>query len=302
MSNTNLALVPNIPTTTLAPEENLESEKSLFEFDDYRKILAELIRRRKQSGKTFSYRWFAKQAGFQSPNFLKLVVDGQRDLSSESIEKVIRVFKLSGPESAYFRNLVLLQKSKSLEEKDLYARQILKLKNYLVAFPLSESQFRYYSDWYHVAIRELVLRPDFTEDPNWIAKTLIPNITPHEAGKSLQLLLSLGLLRRDPQGKLEVSHQSLQSGDRVSRSAVATFHKKMMGLGQESIARFAPELREITCVTTPLSEKNLTKLKQMISDFKKEILKMSEDETNKERIVQINFQMFPVSQKISEES
>ena len=35
----------------------------------------------------FSYRYFSRVAGFSSPNFLKLVAEGQRNLSPKSIAK-----------------------------------------------------------------------------------------------------------------------------------------------------------------------------------------------------------------------
>ena len=61
-------------TTTPTP-----AKPSPRDYDDYRAYLSELIQFLRTSKRGFSFRRFSKRAGYQSPNFLKLVIDGQRN-------------------------------------------------------------------------------------------------------------------------------------------------------------------------------------------------------------------------------
>ncbi|MGE3756344.1 MAG: TIGR02147 family protein [Pseudobdellovibrionaceae bacterium] len=234
---------------------------NVFEFDDYRQLLKALIEKRKSEGKVFSYRWFAKQAGFSSPNFLKLVIDGERNLSDDSIEKVIRVFHLDKKEGTFFRILVNLSQAKSSELKQELSEQILKLKGFGKAHPLYEQQYRYYSEWYHVAIRELIASENFEENPEWIASQLNPKISPKMANSALALLAELQMIQRDSNGRLQTLHNRVSASHPIVKSSVVTFHKTMIQLGSESLERYATNEREVSSVTTSFSPESLEKAK-----------------------------------------
>src|ERR1700691_1182133 len=90
----------------------------------------------KFKNKKFSYRYFSRMAGFKSPNFLKQVMDSQSNLSMESINKFAKVLKLNGEETSFFRNLVLLNQSTNVEEKQIYAKEILRCRTYRRMHPL----------------------------------------------------------------------------------------------------------------------------------------------------------------------
>src|SRR3989338_3815356 len=100
---------------------NTKLEKPvIFEYDNYREYLRGLYDHLKVARGHFSYRYFSRMAGFRSPNFLKLVIDGDRNLSGESIEKFIKALKIQNKEAIFFRNLVLLNQSETLEEKKYF--------------------------------------------------------------------------------------------------------------------------------------------------------------------------------------
>jgi uncharacterized protein (TIGR02147 family) len=52
----------------------------VFRYRDYREFLGAFYAQKKQSG--LSYRGFARAAGLGAPNYLKLVIEGKRNLSS----------------------------------------------------------------------------------------------------------------------------------------------------------------------------------------------------------------------------
>ncbi len=74
----------------------------IFEYSSYRDYLRDLYSYLKASRPYFSYRYFAAKAGFNSPNFLKLVIDGKRNLSSDSVKRFATALKLERDELAFF--------------------------------------------------------------------------------------------------------------------------------------------------------------------------------------------------------
>ncbi len=60
---------------------------SIYEYDNYRAFLKDMYDYQKAKTTYFSFRYFARKAGYASPNFLKLVIDGGElfDLSSAEV-------------------------------------------------------------------------------------------------------------------------------------------------------------------------------------------------------------------------
>ncbi len=67
---------------------------NIYNFSDYRDFLKDRYRQLKEADPVFSFRHFSKQAGFGSPNYLKLVMDGKRNLSAEAVFKFAKGLRL----------------------------------------------------------------------------------------------------------------------------------------------------------------------------------------------------------------
>jgi uncharacterized protein (TIGR02147 family) len=275
--------------------------KSIFEYDDYRAYLRDLYARSKAENSKFSFRYFSRLAGFQSPNFLKRVMDGERNLTLLSIEKFAKALKLNKDESFFFRNLVLLNQSRSTEEKQAYAEQLLKSQTYKKIFPLKESQFKYYNQWYFIPIRELIGLPGFKEDPGWIARKLVPEISPQEAQKAIDELLKMGLVDRDANGRLRLTQTHIKTDDQVISASLAHYHREMAKKAGDSIDLIPREKREISSVTLPVSEKTLKKIKELVKKLQVEIVAAASSEEGPQSVCQINFQIFPLTETVNGE-
>ena len=60
---------------------------SVFEYLDYRTFLRDHYTASKQLKPQYSFRYFSRRAGLSSSNFLKLVMDGKRNLGAETVAK-----------------------------------------------------------------------------------------------------------------------------------------------------------------------------------------------------------------------
>jgi uncharacterized protein (TIGR02147 family) len=271
--------------------------KNIFEYQDYREYLRDVYAFQKANNKYFSFRYFAKLAGFKAGNVLKLVIDGKQNIASYSIEKFTKALKLNKEESLFFRNLVLFNQATNSQERQAYAQELMKCRQFKKIYPMKESQFNYYLHWYFTPIRELVNLPEFQEDAHWISRRLTPAITAPEAKKALDELLKLGLLERDKAGKLRQAESHITTADEVSSAAVAEFTRQMLKLAAESIDRINRSKRDISTQTFGASEETARKIKAKIQNFRKEIIEMiDQDKDIHNCVYQLNFQLFPLVQ------
>jgi uncharacterized protein (TIGR02147 family) len=279
----------------------MTKEVVVFEYDNYRDYLRDLYGFYKKTKPQFSYRYFSQKAGFRSPNFLKLVIEGKRNLSPESIERFTSALKLNKKETEFFRILVHLNQARTIGEKKLYAEQLMQSRTFRYIHPLRQDQYRYYAEWYNIPIRELATLPEFSEDPGWIARSLLPPISPQQAQKALDLLLQLGLLERDESGRLVQADAFISTGDEVTSTSVANYHREMIQKGSEALDRFPGPDRDISSVTMALSEEVFQEIKALIQKFRKELLAIADQDQRPEGVYQINFQLFPLAKRAKKE-
>ena len=269
--------------------------KQLFDYMNYREYLDDVYKDKKSRGNFYSYRIFSQKAGFKSPNFLKLVMTGERNLSKESVFKFTRALKLNRREAEYFENLVFFNQAKTLEEKNEYLKVMMKLRRKSDPEKIEESHYRYYSAWWHPVLRELVTARDCNNDFRALGQMVIPPISAADAEKSVQLLLALGFIRERPEGGYEQLRGAVTTGAQVRSVAVANYHRAVIELAGQSIERFTAAQRDITSLTLPVSHRKGAEIIERIAEFRRELIDMASDGEGCEKVLQVNFQVFPLS-------
>lgn len=268
-----------------------------FGYLDYRAFLRDFYNERKANGRGFSYRSFSRKAELKSPNYLKLVIDGERNLSADMAERFAAACGLDEDEARYFTDLVAFNQATSLADRDKHYAKLTGYQRYRKAHKLDLAHAAYYSAWYMPAIRELAARSDFRADPEWISARLVPSITRLEAERALQTLLELGLLVRTPEGKVLQTETLLSTGPETRGLHIAAYHRGMMQRAMDSIDLVAPEERDISSLTMCLGANGLQAFKARVQRFRRELLELSALEDDPEQVVQMSFQLFPLSRK-----
>lgn len=269
----------------------------LINYLDYRHYLKDFYREQKdKKGSRFSFRTFSRAAGLSSPNFLKLVMEGKRNLGPDGIACFKKALRLNKEESAYFENLVHFNQVVTDDERNEWYARLSTSRRYREIREIEKDYFVYFSHWYYAAIRELTLLPDFREDPGWVAHRLAPPITPREAKTGLELLLKMGFLKRDKSGRLVQAEKTISTAREVQSLAVANFHRQMIQKASESIDRTAPEKRDISSLTIALSREKFKEAKRRIQEFRRELNVLLSEEKGPDAVYQLNFQIFNLSE------
>jgi uncharacterized protein (TIGR02147 family) len=274
--------------------------KPVFEYMNFREFLRDFYNAKKSEMPFYSYRLFSQKAGFSSPNVLKLAIDGNRNLTKDSVFRFCKAMNLNKKESEYFEHLVFFNQSSTLEEKNSYLSSMMKYRAKPGAKAIEKNEYSYYSQWFHPVIRELAASSDFANDFGRLAQLVVPPITTAEAKKSIKLLLELGFLRTDGNGTYWKTAESLSTGPAVRSVAVANYHKAMMEKASEAIERFKSAERDIESLTLSVSDETYRLMMKKARDFLvQELLPMAEADKKNERVIQVNLQMFPLSVPIT---
>lgn len=268
---------------------------NIFTYLDYRKYLRDAFDAMKAARPTFSHRAFARMAGFSASNYVLLIIQGKRNLSSDGILKVARALRLKKKEAEFFENLVRFDQGKTDAEKNFYYGRIAATRKYAEARPLEKEQYEYYSKWYIPAVREMIAIRGFNEDPKWISEHISPRITQAEAAEAIDVLTRIGLIERGEGGRLVQKERHISGGDEVASLAMKNFQRKMIELAARSVDETPPSKREIASVTFPVSSERLVEAKKMIREFRSRLAGFLAEDDGANAVYQFNMQLFNLS-------
>ena len=267
----------------------------VFRYRDYREFLRAFYAHKKQTG--LSYRGFARAAGLGAPNYLKLVVEGKRNLSSDMAERFATACRLNAEATEYFKILVAFNQAKRDDERNQLHERLARFARFRSSQRLDLAQKEYHSSWYVPAVRELVACPGFQEDTAWIASTLVPPITERQAAQALDVLQQLGLLERDESGRLIQVSRAVSTGAQPSGLYLRNYHAQMMDRAVQAMHDIAPEERYISALTLSASAATVREVQRRVMEFRQELAALCDADPEPAQIIQLNLQLFPLSRQ-----
>jgi uncharacterized protein (TIGR02147 family) len=224
-------------------------------------------------------------------------MDGARNLTAEMAARFAQACGLTAEETTYFVDLVSFNQAKSASERNQAYQRLTGFRRYRSHHKLELAHAAYHATWYLPAVRELAARHDFRDDPAWIAERMLPTITRAEAAQALATLLELGLLVRDAKGKVRQNEPLVSTGPETKGLHIHNYHRMMMQRGAEAMELVPAPERDISALTLCLGEGGLARLKQRLQSFRRELLELSALEEDPQQVVQLNFQLFPLSRE-----
>jgi uncharacterized protein (TIGR02147 family) len=265
-------------------------------FLDYKDFLRTLLAAAEEVLGRYSYQQFSNDLGFTAGNVAYVVIHGYRKLSAEQAETIIGTLGITGPERRYLIRLREYTDCRVEAERLELFQGLVEIKDQVLEEPRDRLMLRFFGEWHHAAIFELMDLDEFRSDPEWIASCFYKRLTAEQATKSLGLLSELGLIAYDEAAGRHVKRQrTLTTGPEVQGLAAAGYHLQMIQLGQEALSQIPAEEREIGAMTLSVSEAVLGRLKEDLRLLRRYAVFLSEQCEAPERLVQLNFQLFPIT-------
>ncbi len=276
--------------------------KPIYHYTDYRQYLRDQYVHLKTTQRRFSYRAMSARLGFAAPNFLKLVIDGKRNLGRESIAKVTGGLDLNRRESEYFSYLVFFLQAKDPVEKNYFFGLIAAMRARTSTTLLQADQFEYLSRWYHPVVRELVAERSDPLDYERLSARLDNMVSPSKIRQSVTLLLRLGLLTRTGDNRYHQSAVTLNTENELNSFAVRQYHEQILKVAGKALHTIPPAQREIASTTLHLSKTGFEKIKKRLQEFREELLQIATDDTDPEHIYHANLQFYPLTGAVTDEN
>lgn len=267
---------------------------SIFNFMNYRDYLLAFYHDKKAVNKGFSYQVMAENAGFKSKSFIKLVIDGKKNLTPESLLKLNNILKLNEKSFSYFTDLVAFNQARSLKERNGNLKRLFSYRKRNPGRLILQDQYEFYAQWYHNTIRELLPFCDFKEDYGILGKMVNPPISAREARESVRLLLKLKLIGKVGNTYVQDS-PIITTGDEVMTAAVQNFHVQNLTLAAASIDDCPGPRRDLSCLVLGLSEEGIERVKKETQEFRKKLLEIAREEKNPACVYHYATQFFPTS-------
>lgn len=277
----------------MTKEIGLKAPPSIVKYSDYRLYLADYYEYKKRLRPGFSFRKFSAMAGFKSPNYLQLVIKGERRFSDEAAMAVAEALKLSKSESEVFRALVKQDLAETDSERDEAESLRLASIKRILAKEIPAAQKEILSRWYHLLVRELTFLPEFEPTGDFISKRLNGLISEEQGEESIRLLVRAGFLKSE-NGKLVPTDPVVDTGDEVFlHGFMQRHHSETLKVWSQNLDRFSPIDQELGLLNIPISSDKIPELKKRIRKFQDEIIGWVQSESNADRVVQLGTYLIP---------
>lgn len=236
------------------------------------------------------------KGGLGSPSHLKMVIEGERNLSPKSIAKYNKALGLiSDDEKKYFELLIKHDHEKqALEKEKLFAEIRLKQKSYDLSI-LEQDQLKFLSQWYCVCIYVLLSNKKYGENTHLIEKRLSARVSKLQISEALDLLLELKLIKKDEDGVLIQNSGHISTSDKVQSIAIQEYHRQMANLSLLALTNLEVNQREFDGVTVAVDQKKLQLIKEKTRKLRDEINSLCSDIEDSDEVWQLNLQLFPLT-------
>ena len=271
--------------------------KPIIEYQDYHAFLSDYYEERKRTS-AFSWREFAKIAGFVSPSYLKDVCSGKTNLSKVTMGRVAAAVGLVGYEVTYFEAMVQFGNAKTDDVRKKFLEQMQSIALDHKVRIVDKDAFEYYDSWKNSVVRELApIMPGAM--PGEIAKICTQEISALEVRKSLAFLERTGFLKQVGENVYVQTEKSVEGSREGLPLALRSMHREMGRLAIDSLDRFASNERNITGVTMGVDRETYERIVHVLDECRKKITALAEECNNIKQVYRLNLQLFPLSKEVA---
>lgn len=266
---------------------------SIYSYQSYRTYLKDWYEDKKKKPSGFTFEKFATIAGLRSPNYLKLIIAGSRNLTVTNIHQFGMALKMSEQEVVFFEALVLHNQAKSSAEESFYKRRLRNLRKITPKSSIRIDSPALIESWYFPAVTVSLNGRKIDDAPKEIAKSL--GIPQEAVNNVISLLINQGLAEIR-NGVIELKHDHyLKLDPSSSRVAEKRYLQQQLLLSQRVFDKrygLGPKFLAHTFTIDPASYQTTA---DRIVGFL-ETLTADTSEENSTNVVQLNVQFFSVSE------
>lgn len=280
----------------------------LSDYMSYRVFLGDFYQYKRKASKTslrpYNYAVFSAAANIKSPNYLKMIIEGKRNLSDDMIGKFGKALGLMKEQVDEFRLLVYFTQATDPAERNMFLK---KLSEHRVAGKLKSGEidrktWEKVPNWVTWIIYAMVDQEGVSYDTATLKALLRDKASDDEIQSALDTLITTGELRRDEAtGELKKNRNLIESPEEIPVALVRKLQSQLMYLGLESLYQDSPTDREFGSLTMSLTKAEFEEMKFKLRQMRKSLNKdnsIARMKSKGERVYQLNIQLFPVTNAV----
>lgn len=296
-------------------QDNLLNQKSeisnssstlpdLSDYMDYRLFLADFYHAKKVQTKTsirpYSYAIFSAAADIKSPNYLKMIIEGKRNLSPDMIMKFAKACGLNKAQGEEFKLLILFNQCEDPADRNYALKKLseYRVEQKLKLGELDRKVFEKVPNWIGWIIFAMVDQAGVAFQPSQLRELLRGKASESEITLALEGLLKSGeLVKNEVTGEI-VKGAAREVPEEIPTALVRKLQMQLMYLGLESLYQDAATEREFGSLTLAMTAQEFEDLKFKLRQFRKTLHKdnsIARMASKGDRVYQLNLQLFPVS-------
>lgn len=265
--------------------------KAIYQYVDYKTFLKDWFLERKKSPSGFSYAKFSQLAGLGSPNYMKVVIEGKRNLTIANIHQVAAGIRLNFDETQYFEALTLLGQSKTQIEKSYFKRRLRNLKQSKPARSFELKHVNLIGQWYFPAVVVILDGCAITEAQRTIRQKT--GLNDRQVGEVISALRENNMLQEENGFyKLEFSHFLIHDKKALS-DANKQYLRDQLRLSSELLDKKYSKGPKFYAHTFTVSKDSFLTYAEKIDSFISTLTAESNEESPDE-VTQLNIQFFKI--------
>lgn len=276
----------------------------LSEYMDYRLYLSDFYHAKKAQTQSairpYSYAIFSAAADIKSPNYLKMIIEGKRNLSPDMVVKFAKACGFNKAQTQEFLLLVNFNQSEDPADRN-YALKLLseyRVEQKLKHGQLDRKVFEKVPNWVGWIIYAMVDQAGVCFKISELRELLRGKASENEIEQALDSLLSSGELIKD-----EITHEiskgkPTEAPEEIPSALVRKLQMQLMYLGLESLYQDHTAEREFGSLTMSLTAKEFEEIKFKLRQLRKSLHKdnsIARMTEKGDRVYQLNLQLFPVT-------
>ena len=280
----------------------------ISDYMDYRQFLADWYAWKKRITasdiRPFNYPMFSAAANIKSPNYLKMIIEGRRNLSDDMIVKFSKALGFTKEQCEEFRSLVHSNQSRDAVTRNVSLEKLseIRVARKLESGEIDRKTWEKIPNWVAWVIYAMVDQEGVKFDLPTLKKLLRGKASESEIQDALQGLLASGeLVREESSGEIKKARHLIETPEGVPVALIRKLQTQLMLLGLESLHQDAPTEREFGTLTMSLTKTEFEEVKFRLRQLRKSLNKdnaIHRENGKGERVYQLNIQLFPVSNKV----
>jgi uncharacterized protein (TIGR02147 family) len=245
--------------------------------NDFRSYLQQELIRRCDRNPNYSLRSFAKTLDISS-SALSGILSGKRPLTEKMTVRLAAALSLPVEAIETFRE----SHRRSAEESSVQQ--------------LTLDAFACISEWYHLAILELIRTRTFQPDAAYVARAL--GLNRAQVNTAVERLQRVGLLRIEADGRwvdCSAGGKLTAIQEDLTTAAAKLLQKRILELGIEAINEVPVERRSNTAMTVAVDAKDLPEARKRIQKFRRELANFFEKSSSPEHVYHLAIALYPLT-------